>query len=160
MINKLGLNEERMLSVEKIIVNTKLNLLDEEFLFNNDIFSLEYIRQMHIFLFGDLYYERDLTFRELSNEEIKYIEVLLNSIKQICINKYDCVEILLETLVRLWELQIFKDGNTRTLLGYLSILNKAFILNLDIDLNKEIKSRASELYVKNLVNQKQLTKSK
>lgn len=160
MRNKLGLSNEKLLLVEKRIVNTKLNLLDEEFLFSENIFSLEYIKQIHNFLFSDLYYERDLTFRELSNEEIKYIEVLLNSIKQICINKYKCVEILLETLVRLWELQIFKDGNTRTLLGYLSILNKAFILNLDIDLNKEIKSRASELYVKNLVNQKQLTKSK
>ena len=66
----------------------------------------------------------------------------------------------METLVKLWELQIFQDGNTRTLLGYLSILNKSFILNLDIDLNKEIKSRPSELCNKNLVNQKQLTKSK
>ena len=66
----------------------------------------------------------------------------------------------MESLVKLWELQIFKDGNTRTLLGYLSILNKAFILNLNIDLNKEIKSRPSELYNNNFVNQKRLTKAK
>ena len=159
MKNKLWLNKEKLLSVEKEIVKIKLNLLDEEFLFNNDIFTLEYIKELHIFLFGDLYYEEDLTFRELSKEEIKYIKHLFNSIEEICINNYECTEILLETLVKLWELQIFKDGNTRTLLGYLSILNKAFILNLDIDLNKEIKSRPSELYDKK-VNQKRLTKQK
>ena len=158
MKNKLWLNKEKLLSVEKEIVKIKLNLLDEEFLFNNDIFTLEYIKELHIFLFGDLYYEEDLTFRELSKEEIKYIKNLFNSIKEACISD-DNVEMLLESLVKFWELQIFKDGNTRTLLGYLSILNKAFILNLDIDLNKEIKSRPSELYDKK-VNQKRLTKQK
>ena len=160
MRNKLGLNTEKLLSVEKEIVKIKLNILDEEFIFNENIFSLEYIKKIHDFLFCDLYYGEDLNLRELSNEEFKYIEVLFNSIKEICINKYLCVEILMETLVKLWELQIFKDGNTRTLLGYLCILNKAFILNLDIDLNKEIKSRPSELCNENFVNQKQLTKRK
>ena len=160
MENKLGLSEEKLLLVERIIVNTKLNLLDEEFLFNNDIFSLEYIKELHLFIFSDLYYEEDLSFRKIAKEEIKYIEVLLNTIKEICINKYECIEILMETLVKLWELQIFKDGNTRTLLGYLAILNKAFILNLNIDLNKEIKSRPSESHNENYVNQKQLTKLK
>lgn len=160
MRNKLGLSNEKLLLVEKRIVNTKLNLLDEEFLFSENIFSLEYIKQIHNFLFSDLYYEEELSLRILSNEETKYIEVLFNSIKEICINNYKCIEILMETLVKLWELQVFKDGNTRTLLGYLSVLNKAFILNLNIDLNKEIKSRPSELCNNNFVNQKQLTKVK
>ena len=160
MRNKLGLSNEKLLLVEKRIVNTKLNLLDEEFLFSENIFSLEYIKQIHNFLFSDLYYEEELSLRILSNEETKYIEVLFNSIKEICINNYKCIEILMETLVKLWELQVFKDGNTRTLLGYLSVLNKAFILNLNIDLNKEIKSRPSELSNNSFVNQKQLTKVK
>lgn len=160
MRNKLGLSNEKLLLVEKRIVRTKLNLLDEEFLFNNDIFSLEYIKEIHLFLFSDLYYGEELGLRTLTLEELKYIEVLLNSIKEICINKYSCVEIIMESLVKLWELQVFKDGNTRTLLGYLSILNKAFILNLNIDLNKEIKSRPSELSNNTFVNQKQLTKAK
>ena len=155
MRNKLGLNEEKLLSIEKEIVSTKLKLLDEEFLFNSDIFTLEYLKEIHLFLFSDLYYDDDLSFRTLSKEELKYIEILFNSIKKICINMYENIEIIMETLVKLWELQIFKDGNTRTLLGYLSILNKAFILNLNIDLNKEIKSRPSELCNKNFVNQKQ-----
>ena len=159
MRNKLGLTNQKLFSVEKVIVNTKLNLLDEEFVFNNDIFSLEYLRQLHLFLFSDLYYEEDLTFRDLKGEEIRYIEVLLNLIKEFCISENGS-EMLIETLTKLWKLQIFKDGNTRTLLGYLSILNKVFILNLNIDLNKEINSRPSELRSKVFVNQKQLTKAK
>ena len=160
MKNKLGLSDIKLLFVERKIVNTKLNLLDEQFISDKDIFDLEYIKQIHLFLFSDLYYEEQLNLRGLSQEELKYINVLLNSIKEICINGYDCKEILIETLIKLWELQIFKDGNTRTLLGYLSILNQAFILNLDIDFNKEIKSRPSALYKNIVVNQKQLTKSK
>ena len=147
MRNKLGLNNEKLFSVEKIIVTTK-------FIFNNDIFSLEFLRQLHLFLFSDLYYEEDLAFRELTQEEITYIEVLFNSIKEVCIREYNNVDMLMETLAKFWELQIFKDGNTRTLLGYLSILNKAFILNLDIDLNKEISSSPSELNSQIFVNQK------
>ena len=159
MRNKLGLTNQKLFLVEKVIVNTKLNLLDEEFVFNNDIFSLEYLRQLHLFLFSDLYYEEDLTFRDLKEEEIRFIYILINSIKEACLSENGS-EMLIETLTKLWELQIFKDGNTRTLLGYLSILNKVFILNLNIDLNKEINSRPSELRSKVFVNQKQLTKAK
>lgn len=160
MKNKLGLSDNKLLYVERKLVNAKLNLLDEEFIFDNNIFSLEFLKKIHIFLFGDIYYEEYLGLRNLSKEEIKYIDTLLDSINKICINNYKCIEILLETLVKLWELQIFKDGNTRTLLGYLSILNQAFILNLNIDLNKDIKSRPSVLYENTVVNQKRLTKTK
>ena len=160
MRNKLGLTNQKLFLVEKVIVNTKLNLLDEEFVFNNDIFSLEYLRQLHLFLFSDLYYEEDLTFRGLTEQDLDYIKVLFNSIEETCINENNSVEKLMEALAQFWELQIFQDGNTRTLLGYLSILNKAFILNLDIDLNKEINSSPSELNSQIFVNQKQLTKAK
>lgn len=160
MQNKYGLDYEKLLFVERKIVNTKLNLLDEQFIFGEDVFGLEYIKQIHNFLFSDLYHEEQLNLRKLSQEEYKYIKFLLNSIKEICINQDNCIDMLIENLIKIWKLQIFKDGNTRTLVGYLSILNNAFLLNLDIDLNKEIKSRPNTLCKTVFVNQKQLTKTK
>lgn len=143
MKNKFGLSDIKLLSIERKIVNTKLILLDEDFILSKDIFDLEYLKQIHKFLFSDLYYEDQLTLRNLSSIEVKHIKFLLDSIKEICLMGYESRELIIEILIKLWELQIFNDGNTRTLLGYLSILNKAFILNLNKDLGKEIESKPS-----------------
>ena len=144
MENRLGLREERLLSVERNIVNLKLNLLDEYFTFNIDIFSSDYLKELHKFLFLDIYYDYQtemIGFNTDDENYIKYrIENILNSIKE------------------LWKLQPFYDGNTRTFLAYLKVLKHAFKLDIDIDLNQEIASVPKIFTKKNFVNQKRLTK--
>ena len=65
---------------------------------------------------------------------------------------------VLDIIKDIWLLQPFVDGNTRTLIAYLIILNKAFDLGLNIDLNKEIESGINTFQLNNFVNQKRLTK--
>ena len=154
MENKLGLSDAKLLHVEKEIVKTKLNLLDEYFVFTDNIFELKFLEQLHNFLFGDLYYEEKLNLRQLSKEEKEKINILFNIIREVCLNEEMSKQKLIEALAILWDLQIFKDGNTRTLLGYLSILNQAFLLNFDIDLNQGPKEIFSELCNNSSVNQK------
>ena len=69
------------------------------------------------------------------------------------------IEPVLNIIQDIWFLQPFVDGNTRTLIAYLIILNKTFDLGLNIiDLNKEIESGVSTFNLNNFVNQKRLTK--
>ena len=159
MKNKLGLNEYKLLDIERKIVNTKLNLLDEYFTFNELKFDFEYIKQLHNFLFCEFYYEEDLGTRIIAEEEIKLINNYLNEINYICINKGNSDEVL-NIIKKVWYLQPFIVGNTRTLIAYLKILDSAFLLNLNINVNIEIENNPTIFNTWKTVNQKRLTKVK
>lgn len=159
MKNKLGLNEYKLLDIERKIVNTKLNLLDEYFTFNELKFDFEYIKQLHNFLFCEFYYEEDLGTRIIDEEEIKLINNYLNEINYICINKSNSDEVL-NIIKKVWYLQPFIVGNTRTLIAYLKILDSAFLLNLNINVNIEIENNPTIFNTWKTVNQKRLTKVK
>lgn len=159
MENKLGLSEGKLFSVERKIVNLKMNLLDEYFTFNKNIFKLDYLDELHKFLFSDLYYDYQLEMRNFAIVEEQYIKLMLEVIKDFCINNPQKIEKILEPIENIWDLQPFYNGNTRTFLAYLSILNKAFLLDLDMDLNKEIESNPKMFRKENFVNQKRLTKN-
>lgn len=157
MTNKLGLCDLKLLDLEKNIVNLKLNLLDDYFTFNSNLFELEYLQNLHNYLFSDLYYEEQLKIRELSEKEKKYIQKLLKNIYNECIENKNTNKIL-EHICDVWYLQLFPDGNTRTLFAYLKVINDAFLLDLDIDFDKEIKSGSNIFLKESFVNQKRLTK--
>ena len=153
MENKLGLGSYKINDVEKKIVNLKLNLIDEYFTFNETDLEFDYLEKINKFLFNDFYkYEEvDYAVKKIIN---KYL-IILNDI---CINESENIETILEIINSIWIQQPFKDGNTRTLLAYLSVLNKAYNLGLNIDLNKEIESGTNTFKLENFVNQKRLTK--
>ena len=153
MENKLGLGSYKINDVEKKIVNLKLNLIDEYFTFNETDLEFDYLEKINKFLFNDFYkYEEvDYAVKKIIN---KYL-IILNDI---CINESENIETILEIINSIWIQQPFKDGNTRTLLAYLIVLNKAYNLGLNIDLNKEIESGTNTFKLENFVNQKRLTK--
>jgi len=158
MANKLGLMEERLVDVERKIVNLKMNLIDEWFTFNKKQFNFEYLVELHNFLFNDFYFKGDIGIRKLTNIEENNINDYFNKLNYLCINEPNKLEEILLIIRELWGLQIFVVGNTRTLLTLLKIINNAFYLNLDVDINIEINSNPRIFELQNFVNQKGLTK--
>jgi len=156
MQNKIGLCEDSFEKIERQIINLKLNLLNEYFTFNKDKIDFEYLVKLHEFLFSDLYEKIGLRNLELS--ETDYIKYMLYSLINYCYLKD--IDSVLNTLKEIWNLQPFINGNTRTFLALLKILNTAYNLNLNIDFNKEIESKPSTFNINNFVNQKRLTKIK
>lgn len=138
----------------------KLNLLDEYFTFNIDIFSSDYLKELHKFLFLDIYYDYQTEMIGFNTDDENYIKYLFEGLKYNCINHPDRIENILNSIKELWKLQPFYDGNTRTLFAYLKVINDAFLLNLDIDFDKEIKSGSNIFLTESFVNQKRLTKLK
>ena len=159
-MNKIGVNEYKLRDIEKKIVNFKLNLLDETFIFNEDEFDLKYLKKLNDFLFQDFYFEEELGYRYESGIELSIIENKLYQIKKICIHNPEKIEEILNLIYEIWDLQPFMVGNTRTMIAFLKILNMAYLLDLEIDVNKKIISSPSMFKLNNIVNQKRLTKPK
>ena len=155
MDNKLGLNGFQIIDVEKKLVNSKLHLLDEYFTFNENEFNFNYLEKINKFLFSDLYENTEV------NEDVKnIINKYLGIITDMLLEGKENINSVLDVIKDIWFLQPFADGNTRTLIAYLIILNKVFELELNIDLNREIESGVNEFDINNFVNQKRLTKQK
>ena len=159
-MNKLGITENRLTDIEKQIVNLKLNLIDEYFTFNQENLDFNYLKQLHNFLFYDFYYEEEFGARKFDENEEKIIDSYFDQINYICIYQKENIKDILKLVKEIWHLQPFEVGNTRTLIAYLKILNRAFLLDLDIDVNKEIVSNPAIFDLERLVNQKRLTKNK
>ena len=160
MENKLGISDAKLFDIERKLVNFKFNLLDEYITFNKNIFELDYLMELHKFLFSDLYFDKDLEIRNLDKIEMNTIETVFVFIEYVCLNNREKTDEILNLVYKLWELQPFQNGNTRTLIAYLYILNKAFLLNMNIDLNSEISNKTTFFELKQLVNQNRLTKVK
>jgi len=160
MSNKSGLSIHRLEKIEKQIINQKLKLLDEYFTFNEISFNFDYLIKLNKFLFEDIYYNDIKTCRNLSREEYSIIEKKIRMIVNHCIENPVPIDSVLDLICEIWDLQPFLVGNTRTMLGFLKVLNCAFLLNLDVDIDKKItsNSRMFDLNEK-IVNQKRLTKN-
>jgi len=155
MNNKLGLSESKIREVEYKVVNLKLKTLDEYFTFNESEFNFNYLENLNRFLFGDFYESNEIK-EDIKNIINKYLGIIVDVI----IEDKNNIESVLNIIKDIWFLQPFADGNTRTLIAYLIVLNKAFNLDLNIDLNKEIESAPNVFELNNFVNQKRLTKRK
>ena len=155
MNNKLGLSDFKIIDVEKKIVNLKLNLIDEYFTFNESELNFIYLEKLNKFLFSDIYESK-----EINNDVKNIINKYLGIITDMLMEDKENITSVLDIIKNIWFLQPFVGGNTRTLIAYLIILNKAFDLGLYIDLNKEIESGVNTFDLNNFVNQKRLTKQK
>lgn len=160
MNNKLGMNDFQMMVIEKKLVQMKLNLLNEYFSFNNEKLDLKFLNSLHEFLFCEFYYKEELGTRTLSSDEVQLINKYLEEIINTCIKDPKNIDKILELICLIWNLQPYIVGNTRTLIAYLKIINTCFLLNINVDVNKEIKSGSDMFKKENFVNQKQLTKTK
>ena len=139
MNNKLGINNtNRIREIEYYIFNIKYSLIDENYTFNVDsIFTLKYLECLHDFLFGDIYDKNICKIRQnIKDKEIEEINILLNKIKD-CVYNND-INKLKDIIYKIWEKQIFYDGNTRTLLCFLKVIKKGFNLDIEYDFNKKI----------------------
>jgi len=140
--NKLGiLNYKKLKQVEKEIISVKMKLLDTSINFNMSELNLEFLIRLHKFLFGDIYYESQLQPRNLTDEELLEISrifyALANIGKIACCVDEKTVQAL---FVRLWDLQIFLDGNTRTLLAFLKLYIERYSLPVEMSKVDKISS--------------------
>ena len=161
MKNKLGLTDYHFDDVEKKLVNFKLNLLNDTYTFNTELFSISYLIRLHNFLFKDIMEEEYCGFRAFNKDELDYFSELLLELKGLISIYPKDINRILSVLERLWHYQLFVVGNTRTIVAYLKIINEKYMLNIPLDINKEIKSNYNmfELdYLNSKVNQKTLTK--
>ncbi|MBQ8681580.1 MAG: hypothetical protein IJ509_01555 [Bacilli bacterium] len=135
--NKLGITDFNELKrLEDILVKTKISILNYEITFNMTSLDLDYLKELHIFLFQDLYYEENLKIRDVYSEyQLDYINERLKYLNSLAINeRVDSayLEYLSRTFEELWEYQLFCDGNYRTLWAYLKIYIDAYKLPINL----------------------------
>lgn len=139
MENNLGFNNsEKIKEIEYYLFNTKYHLIDETFTFNEtDLFNTKYLEKIHLFLFSDVYPIELCKIREnVSENTINEINYELKKLKEMLI--YEDTTGIKDMIYKIWEYQIFHDGNTRTILCYLKILSNIFNLKVNYDFNKDI----------------------
>lgn len=137
MKNKLGLCDYKFKNAENKIVNYKLNILDETYTFNCDLFSIEYLIQLNKFLFEDIYYD-SIKYIFKSDMEIDYLKYLLGILKKSA-QLGDQKEVL-NIVEEIWHRQPFTDGNTRTMIAYLKVIKLSFLLDIPLNVNTKIES--------------------
>lgn len=139
MDNNLGLiNIKKIKEIEYYLFNTKYHIIDEYFTFNEtDLFNTTYLEKIHLFLFSDVYPLEFCKIREnVKKETINEINQELNNLKEMLI--YEDTTGVKDMIYKIWEYQIFPDGNTRTILCYLKILSKIFNLKVNYDFTKDV----------------------
>lgn len=133
MNNRLGLNEFDLEIIEEKIYDFKSKLIDEKFTFNEKEFNLNYLIKLHEFLFGDLYFDNGIS-KRIKEEDIINISSKINEIVDLI--KYDNENDDVNKSVNdLKDMQIFDDGNNRTIDLFVDIVCKSF----NYELNKEIR---------------------
>ena len=137
MKNKLGLYYYKMMDIERKLVNLTLNLLDETFTFNCNLFSLEYLINLNKFLFEDIYEFQDSAVSK--NEiEVDYLKQLLKDLE--CAVKEENINKILGLIEEIWYRQFFVVGNTRTMVAYLKVIKESFLLDIPLNVNADIES--------------------
>ena len=150
MLNNIGItNEIEIRKIEYYLFNTKYHIIDESYTFNeSNIFSIDYLEKIHIFLFNDLYDIEDCKIRKEKKEElVEKVNIILEKIRDMLyFNETDGLK---EEIYNIWKEQIFYDGNTRTILCYLKIISKIFSFNMDYDFTKDIEN---DYFINDVIN--------
>lgn len=129
-MNKLGIsNEFDIENIERKIVEYKMSILDSRFTFNEKIIGLEYLRKLHNFLFGDIYFTAGNFSKRVDEEVIKIAEKIMFDIYSL-LEYINYEEVKLEINKKLEELinlQLFDDGNHRVVSGYFKLIIEPYI---------------------------------
>lgn len=134
MQNKLGILDDRTLEqIEELLIKNKIMMLNYEFTFNESEYNFNFLVKIHEYLFASIYdfdnhHLNSYVDDNIINEVNKLLRML--SLKGI-IGEFDHES--LEILYLLWQMQIFINGNTRTLIAFLKIYISAFRLESFID---------------------------
>lgn len=126
--NPLVLKEQ-----ETKIIKEKFKGLNKSLLFGEQTLELNYLKKLHLFLFEDIYYHSELSFRsEYSKKDLQNINGLLQNIIFLAEEKNLDICYLKEIMYNLWSLQLFGDGNNRTLWAYLKVFIDYYELPLEL----------------------------
>lgn len=149
MKNKLGLCDYKLMYVERDMINFKLNMLDETYTFNCDLFSLDYIINLNKFLFQDIYDDRFCGFIAINEIERDYLQSVLKELE--ISSKNGDVDSVLSLIKLIWHYQPLIMGNTRTLIAYLKVINESFLLNIPLNVNSNIESNPKMFELKHML---------
>lgn len=140
--NKLGVRSyEQLAQIEKEIISVKVKLLDDKITFNMDDLNLEFLVRVHKFLFSDIYEDKYLKIRKMSEEEYKEIDLIFKQLIRLGVYGAEINLKLLESLfIKLWKYQLFYDGNTRTILAFLKLYIEYYRLPIEYNYDLKIES--------------------
>lgn len=128
--NKLGITDEDV--IDKI-VQLKMSILTSNFTFNEEKRELDYLKKLHNFLFGDIYYDAGNYSKRITPEILKEASNLIeeiNSLSDYIDYGYDEInESLNNKKKELINLQLFDDGNNRTISAYFKIILDDYTIN-------------------------------
>ena len=106
-----------------------MSILDSRFTFNEKIIGLEYLRKLHNFLFGDIYFTAGTFSKRVDEEVIKIAEKIMFDIYSL-LEYINYEEVKLEINKKLEELinlQLFDDGNYRVVSSYFKLIIEPYI---------------------------------
>ena len=151
LINKLNIKTLKELDdAENALVSLNItNLLTKPF----EIKSVFDIKQIHKFLFSDLYdwageirkihmYKEEPVLNGLSVEysdclriekDLANLDQYFKSIKWNSLSKKEIIETIVGLISRLWRIHCFREGNTRTTTTFLYLLMKQLSLKVNLD---------------------------
>jgi len=134
MQSRLGiLNSEKLAEVESSLIRNKIELLSYDFTFDKEDYDFDFLIQIHKYLFADIYILENNNLQEYIDENI--VEIINRLMHRLTEKGIDLTfdEETLEIFDEIWRMQIFKDGNTRTLIAFLKIYVSAFMLDKYVD---------------------------
>lgn len=123
MENKLGIDEESLENIEEKLFKFKSSLLSDRITFNTSGFNLDYLIRLHDYLFGDLYYDTDKLSNRIDNRD--EIENKIKEIIDMIIYRAD-LDIIKDSINDLIDMQIFDDGNNRTIKLFFKNIIKSY----------------------------------
>lgn len=151
-MNKLGISDDEMMQIEDTIIKQKMSILSEKFTFNMDQYNVEYLRRLHAFLFSDLYFDTT-TFRSgITDKDLNDTNKLMLRINRDAIEYYNShdekvINRMLDKMETICDMQLFKDGNNRTLIAYFTILSSAFQLPIEFNPKNALNAKISDFSV-------------
>lgn len=132
--NKLGITDiEYLNKIEFEIIKNKIDLLDYRYTFNESEYSVEFLIKLHKYLFDDIYFLENNDLQDYVDEE--YYQKANKLIKDLIdkgINKQFDRQTS-DVFYELYAMQLFKDGNARTLIAFFKIYLQAFNINFKFD---------------------------
>lgn len=123
-------------SIEKRVENLikyKIDMLDEEVTFGKSTYDAEYLVKLHEFLYGNVYEWAGQIRNGITEKDIEEIN---NAIETLVILSQcfvsDLYDEYLETIDYLKYMQMFKDGNKRTIYAFVKQLICAYRMPLEL----------------------------
>lgn len=85
-------------------------------------------------MFGDIYFQEYLSVKgEITKEELNNTNLMLEQLISLTTLENTDLETLFAIFRGMWNLQLFLDGNIRTLLAYLKLYIECFNLLINFD---------------------------